>query len=170
VGKDTVLERWTARNPRVQRVVAYCTRPPRQGETDGVDYHFVSPARFHELAGKGAFLEHKEVHGNFYATPLHDLRSMVDQGLIAVLKIDVQGALEAMEKLPEAISIFLEPPAFEVLEQRMRERAKDSESVIQTRLENARFELSVAARYRHRVVNDDLESTVNRLEAIVEAD
>src|SRR5689334_15018289 len=116
VGKDTVLAAWQSSNPRVQRVVAYTTRAPRAGEQNGVDYHFVSRARFDELVEANAFLEHKIVHGNYYATPLADMEAMLNAGKIAVLKIDVQGAMEAMRLRPDALSIFLLPPNVEDLE------------------------------------------------------
>src|SRR4051812_46910447 len=105
VGKDTVLEQWKASNPRVHKVVAYTTRAPRPGEVDAVDYHFITPQRFQDLIEEGAFLEHKHVHGNYYATPLSDMEAMLMEGKIAVLKIDVQGAMEAMKLRPEAMSI-----------------------------------------------------------------
>lgn len=166
VGKDTLLEAWTARNPLVQRVVAYTTRAPRPGEQDGVDYHFVSRERFEELVAAGAFLEHKEVHGNGYATPLADLEAMLDRGLIAVLKIDVQGAIDAMKLRPEAISIFIAPPSFDELERRIRSRGTEDEATLLRRLENARFELSHQSEYTHIVVNDLIDRALDELEAI----
>lgn len=167
VGKDTVLAAWTARNPWVRRVVATTTRAPRPGEEDGVAYTFVSRERFRELAEAGAFLEWKEVHGNFYATPLESLERMLAAGLIAVLKIDVQGALTAMELRPDALAIFLMPPSMEELERRIRSRATESEDTIQMRLRNAREEIEIGRSYHHRVVNDEIERCVDRLEALL---
>ncbi len=167
VGKDTVLAAWTTSNPRVQRVVAYTTRPPRPGEADGLDYHFVSKERFEELVQAGAFLEHKLVYGNYYATPLYDMEGMLMQGLVAVLKIDVQGALEAMRLRPEALSIFLLPPTTEDLEKRIRGRGTDNETDIERRLQDARFELSQAEKYTARVVNDHIERVVRELNDLV---
>ena len=167
VGKDTVLEAWRKSNPRVQRVVAYTTRQPRNGEVDGTDYHFVSKARFDELVEDGAFLEHKLVHGNCYATPLADMEAMLMAGKIAVLKIDVQGAMEAMRLRPDAISVFLLPPTNQDLERRIRGRGTDSEEVIERRLSDARYELSLADRYTARVVNDDIERVVRELNDLV---
>jgi guanylate kinase len=163
VGKDTVLEAWKASNPRVQRVVAYTTRQPRNGEVNGVDYHFVTRQRFDELVEEGAFLEHKLVHGNCYATPLSDMEALLIAGQIAVLKIDVQGAMEAMKLRPEALSIFLLPPTVEDLEKRIRGRGTDSEEVIERRLEDARYELALADKYTAHVVNDDIERVVREL-------
>lgn len=169
VGKDTVLQAWGAANPRVERVVSYTTRLPRNGEVDGRDYRFVSCAQFDELIARGALLEHKVVHGNCYGTPLHAMEQMLLDGKIAVLKIDVQGAADAMKLRPEALSIFLLPPDNETLERRIRSRGTDSDAVISTRLENARFELSCARNYAARVVNDSIERVVRELEELVGA-
>lgn len=170
VGKDTILDRWRARNPRVQRVVAYTTRSPRPAEVDGVDYHFTARARFDELARAGAFLEFKEVHGNMYATPLADMDAMLAKGLFAVLKIDVQGAMSAMALRPDALTVFIMPPSVEDLEARIRSRRTDSEAAIELRLADARNELALADRYRYRIVNDEVERAVDELEAVVAAD
>lgn len=167
VGKDTVLAAWSQIEPRVVRVVAYTTRKMRPGEVDGFDYHFVDRSTFLRMVEEGAFLEHKEVHGNLYATPKKDMEAHLDQGKIAVLKIDVQGALTAMALRPDATSIFLLPPSMEVLEQRIRGRGADDEATIQRRLENAKTELSFADRYQHRIVNDDLMRAVGELASLV---
>lgn len=167
VGKDTLLEAWRERDPRVSRVVAYTTRSPRAGEQDGVDYHFVTIPEFLAKADNGEFLEFKEVHGNYYATPLADMQRMIDKGLIAVLKIDVQGAIEAMEKRPDALSIFIEPPSWEELERRIRSRALDDDTVIAKRLLNARAEMDERHRYVHHVVNDSLGRAVDELQRIL---
>ncbi len=167
VGKDTVLNAWTARNPRVQRVVAYTTRAPRPGEVEGVDYNFVPLDQFHKMASDGAFLEHKEVFGNWYATPLTDLDRMLDEDKIAVLKIDVQGALSAMALRADALTVFIMPPSEEELERRIRGRATDASDVIERRLRNAREEMALASRYRHVLVNHDVEELVKELETLV---
>lgn len=167
VGKDTVIDTWRARNPRVKRVVAYTTRAPRTGETNGIDYHFVDRPTFDRMSAAGDFLEFKEVHGNGYATPLRDLDAMLEQGRIAILKIDVQGALHAMTVRPDALSVFLLPPSYEELERRIHGRASDSPAAIALRLQNAQEELNAAPQYRHRIVNDDLAATVQTLEDLV---
>lgn len=167
VGKDTVIDAWRRQDERVQRVVAYTTRVPRPGEQDGIDYHFVTADRFHELAAAGHFLEHKEVHGMFYATPLTDMEAHLRDGKIAILKIDVQGALEAMKLRPDALTVFLCPPSWDVLEARIRGRGTEDEATIAKRLRNAQDELAQAHRYQHQVVNEDLAKCVQELEAIV---
>jgi len=167
VGKDTVINAWTKRNPRVRRVVAYTTRPPRPGEVDGVDYRFISIDRFREEATAGHFLEFKEVHGNLYATPLKDMEEMLAEGSVAVLKIDVQGALTAMQLRPEALTVFILPPDADELERRIRERGTEDSHAILRRLHNARAELEAAEKYTHRIVNDEVDHVVDELERIV---
>ena len=167
VGKDTLIEAWRARNPRVQRVVAYTTRPPRDGEVDGRDYHFVSIPAFLLMADSNKFLEWKIVHGNYYATPLADMEAMLSEGKIAILKIDVHGAISAMDRRPDAVSVFIQPPSWEELESRIRGRALDLPEAIEKRLSNAREEISFSDRYQHQVVNRDLEKAVDDLEKIV---
>jgi len=169
VGKDTLLVEWAKADPRVVRVVAYTTRSPRAGEVDGIDYRFVSPETFARMASDGDFLEHKEVHGNWYATPLRDMERLLADGRIAVLKIDVQGGLDAMGRRPDAISIFLEPPSMEELERRIRSRALDTPEQIERRLRNAHDEMAVRDRYHHRVVNDALPRAIAEIMAIVPA-
>lgn len=167
VGKDTILDAWRKVNPRVRRVVAYTTRQPREGEVDGVDYHFVEKQKFQKMAENGAFLEHKEVFGNYYATPLTDLDAMLARGLIAVLKIDVQGALAAMDLRPEAQTVFILPPNIQALEDRIRTRGLDSVAEAERRLANAQREMSFADRYQHRFVNDEVENVVGQLQNLV---
>lgn len=166
VGKDTLIEAWRARDPRVERVVAWTTRAPRPGEVDGVDYCFVTPEDFQRRAERGGFLEHKLVHGNWYGTPLDALEEMLRIGKIAVLKIDVQGGLEVMAKRPEAVSIFIHPPSWQELERRIRSRATETEEKVRLRLQNARKEIEAAQRYAHHVVNDRVESAVNQISGI----
>jgi guanylate kinase len=167
VGKDTVLDAWRAANPLIRRVVAYTTRDPRPGEVDGVDYHFVTRHQFNERINSGAFLEHKEVYGNGYATPLHDMEEMLASGLNAVLKIDVQGALTAMHLRPDAVSIFLLPPSLEELERRIRGRGTEAPEVIERRLNKALEEIELGEHYGHQVVNADLGRTIAELQNIV---
>jgi len=169
VGKDTVIDAWAAKDPRVVRVVAYTTRAPRNGERAGIDYHFVTVDQFLEAASAGDFLEAKEVHGNHYATPLKDMNALLEAGKIAILKIDVQGALTAMALRPDAISVFLLPPDGEELARRLRSRGTDDDVTVAKRLENARGELALAEAYQHRLVNDDIETVIEKLAAVVPA-
>lgn len=167
VGKDTVIEAWRAIDPTVHRVVAYATRDPRPGEVNGYDYHFISRDAFLAKAVKGDFLEYKEVHGNFYATPLTDMEQMLAEGKVAILKIDVQGALEAMKLRPDAVSVFLLPPSEQELERRLRGRGTEDEEKLQIRLANALGELALATHYQHQVRNESVEEVVAELAEIV---
>lgn len=167
VGKDTVLERWMAQNPRLRKVTAFTSRTPREGEENGRDYHFVSEAEFLRKAEAGDFLEWKLVHGNYYATPFEGLNQLLDAGFIPILKIDVQGALDVMGKRDDLVSIMLLPPSMEELERRIRVRNSDKPGEIETRLANAIQELDFASRYQYRVVNGSLALCLEELEAIV---
>ena len=167
VGKDTIIDRWMERNPRVERVVAACTREPREGEVDGEHYHFMSLEGFKSAAAAGRFLEFKEVHGNWYATPWSGVEAILDRGGIAVLKSDVQGAREVLRANPHIVSVFLLPPNMQELENRIRGRNTDEESAIAKRLQNARDEIVASEFYHFRLVNDHVDRVVDVLEAIV---
>ena len=167
VGKDTVLDAWMSREPRVQRVIAYTTRSMRPQEVNGVDYNFVTVERFKELIANGAFLEFKEVFGNLYGTPLHDMEQMLAAGKVAVLKIDVQGALTAMKLRPDALTVFIMPPSIEELERRIHSRGTDDRDVIERRLRTARDEMALRSEYQHVLVNSDVDTLVEQLQALV---
>lgn len=169
VGKDTVIDAWCAEDPRVKRVVACTTRAPRPGEVDGVDYHFISRCEFEEMAEAGRFLEWKQVHSNFYATPLDQVEQLLSDGRVAVLKIDVQGALTVMEKRPDAVAVFILAPSNEELERRIRGRGTEDEPVILARLAAAQGEVAQARHYHYQVVNDDLAHVVAFLRGLVDA-
>lgn len=167
VGKDTVIDRWKQMNPRVERVVAFTTREPRLGEIEGKDYHFVSRDSFEKMAKDHGFLEYKEVHGNYYGTPLFHMQHLLEQGKIAILKIDVQGAEDVFRLRSDAVSIFLHPPSMIDLENRIRARGKDNEDAIQRRVANAKAEIDRAFLYQHQIVNADLGDVVRELLRIV---
>lgn len=157
-------------NPKVQRVVACTTRKPREGEVDGVDYHFVSVDTFNKMVANHEFLEWKQVHGNYYATPVKEVQQLLEEGKIAILKIDVQGALAVMKLRPDALSIFIKPPSWDELERRIRLRALDDQEAILKRLRNAEEELAQADHYRFVTTNDILERTVDQLESFIRVD
>ncbi len=165
-GKTSVMQRvfQACRVPLVHSVSA-TTRPPRNGEVDGVDYHFLSKKEFEIRQKRGDFLECFEVfgQGHWYGT----LRSPVTTGLTigkwVVLEIDVEGALHVMERFPDAVTIFLRPRTREELEQRLRGRGTDSEESIQRRLARADRELAMASRYQYQVINDNMDRTVQEI-------
>lgn len=166
-GKDAVVDEWRLLEPRVTEVTTYTTRAMRVGETDGVDYYFVTSEQFGALASEGDLLEWKEVHGKLYGSPARQTDDLVEDGRIAVLKIDVQGARDLRLKRPEAVSIFVMPPSLEALEERLRKRATETEEQIQTRLVSARLEIACANEYEFVVVNDDLKQCALEVHQIV---
>src|SRR3990172_7653141 len=149
---------------------SYTSRLARAGETDGVDYNFVTRDRFEEMAAAGEFLEWADVFGNLYGTGAADTNRHLEAGHDVVLVIDVQGARKVRRRGVETTAIFVMPPSFAVLEQRLRGRSKDSEAAIQRRLEVARREVSAFAEYDYVVVNDALAAAVDALRGIVTAE
>lgn len=169
VGKDTVIREWERIEPDLSYVITCTTRAPRDEERNGVHYHFLTEHEFDARVSEGAFLEYKEVHGHYYATPKDQVDAKLSQGKIVLLKIDVQGALTVREARPDTLMIFLAPPSFEELERRIRERRTDTEAEIEVRLQNARWEMDHADRYDFYVVNDVVERATKEIEEIVSA-
>lgn len=167
-GKDTVLDAWQATGAGVERVITCTTRNPRPGERHGVDYFFLTAQEFDQMVKADAFLEYKPVHQHWYATPMSEIRRIQGEGKVPVLRIDVQGAEEVVRKHPEVCTVFIHAPSMEVLEQRLRGRATESEDALRVRLENAKMEVAESVRFLHQVVNDDLENAVEALEHIRE--
>ncbi|MDD4266738.1 MAG: guanylate kinase [Pirellulales bacterium] len=159
-GKSTLLARVLrqAEVPLVMSVSA-TTRPPRPGERNGVDYHFLSRQAFAELRGRGEFLECFEVFGkgDWYGTLNSEVTPSLDRGKWVVLEIDVSGAAAVQAKYPEAISVFVHPGSIDELERRLRGRGTEDEPAVARRLARARDELASAGQYRHQVINDDLD-------------
>ena len=151
--------------------ISYTTRCPRGSEEDGREYHFTTRERFDEMIRKGEFLEWAEVFGNYYGTAASTLAHAAGEGKDLLLDIDVQGAMQVMEKLPDAVSIFILPPSPEILEMRLRNRSLaehvTSESVISSRLAEARNELKKIRGYKYALVNDVLDQAVSEMRAIV---
>jgi guanylate kinase len=168
VGKSTVIDRLLAAGtPRLHLSVSATTRPQRRGESDGVSYHFWSRERFDKEVAAGAFLEHAEVFGNGYGTLRSEVEPFREQGIGVILDIDVQGASQVRLRCPDAVSIFLRASSLEAYEQRLRRRGTDTEAAIQRRLAGARRELEQAGDYDYQVINDDLETAVAEVRAIV---
>jgi guanylate kinase len=169
-GKTTVVERLVQRVSNLAMSRSYTSRPVREGEKDGVDYNFITRARFEELIADNAFLEWADVFGNLYGTSAADVARERASGCDLVLVIDVQGARQVRLRCPGTVGVFVLPPSFEALEQRLRGRSKDTEEAIQRRLETARAEIAAFVEYDYVVVNDELDASVNRLHAIVMAE
>jgi len=169
-GKTTLVERLVQVVPNLHMSRSYTSRQARPGEQDGVDYNFISRDRFEEMARDGAFLEWADVFGNYYGTGAADTEVELGRGRDVVLVIDVQGTRQVRSRGMETVGIFVLPPSAAVLEQRLRGRSKDTEEQIRKRLEIACREVGEFAKYEYLVINDELETAVDRLRAIVLAE
>jgi guanylate kinase len=150
--------------------ISYTTRAPRGNDKEGAQYYFVSRSEFEKMIGDNEFLEHAEVHDHCYGTPRRFLRQAEANGHDLLLDIDVQGAAQIHEKLPEAVSIFILPPDRKTLELRLRKRSEDSEDVIQRRLVAASREIENYDKYNYILVNDKLDESSESLKAIVKSE
>ncbi len=166
-GKGTLRKKMFQKVPGISFSISCTTREPRDGEREGIDYHFITAEEFQSRFERGEFLEHAEVHGHFYGTLRDDAVRVLDSGSDILLEIDVQGALQVREKMPESILLFVAPPSFEELEQRLRDRGTESEERLQVRLRNARWEMGKAALYDYVIINDDIERAAGELEGII---
>jgi|SRR5947209_3166661 len=168
VGKGTLIRGLLERLPQLELSVSATTRSPRAGERDGVDYHFLTPAEFEARLEAGAFLEHAMYAGNHYGTLRDEVLRRADEGRPVVLEIEVQGARQVREALPDALAVFIAPPSIEALRSRLVGRGTDSPDQVASRLETAREELSARDEFARVVVNDRLEQAVEELVSIVE--
>jgi guanylate kinase len=170
-GKTTVVERLVQVVPDLGLSRSYTSRAMRAGEADGVDYNFITRARFEAMIAADAFLEWADVFGNLYGTCAADAEQELACGRDVVLVIDVQGARQVRKRSADrTIGIFVLPPSFDVLEQRLRGRSKDPEEAIRRRLATARDEIGAVAEYDYVIVNDALDGCVDRLRSIVLAE
>ncbi|MCP1659770.1 guanylate kinase [Neisseria perflava] len=168
-GKTTLVSHLLKNNADLRVSISHTTRPPREGEQNGVHYHFVPKAEFESLIAQQAFLEHANVFGNYYGTSIAGVNDLSAQGYDVILEIDVQGAEQVRQALPEACSIFILPPSLDILAGRLKGRGTDSEEVIHTRLAEARREIEQAAHFDYIVVNDDLDKAEADLLHIINA-
>jgi guanylate kinase len=166
-GKSTLVSGLLCAMPELRFSVSYTTRPPRGLEEEGRDYHFVSRAEFETMMLKGEFLEHADVFGNYYGTHQSELEIARAAGRDLVLDIDVQGARQLKGRISEAVSIFILPPSRQVLEERLRSRSQDSESVIERRLKEAAEEIRKYSQYDYLLVNREVQASTDTLVAIV---
>jgi guanylate kinase len=168
-GKSTLVNELMRRSPGLRFSVSYTTRAPRGSEQNGHDYFFVTRQDFESRISQGEFLEWAEVFGNYYGTHQSELLRAATEGVDLVLDIDVQGARQLKEKLPAAVAIFILAPSRQILEQRLRSRSQDSESVIERRLREAAEEIRNYKQYDYVLVNREVEASVDTLVAIVKA-
>ena len=163
VGKGTLRMKALPDMEDLTYSISCTTRQPREGEHDGVEYHFITTRDFEEKVAAGLFLEHAVVHCCRYGTLLEDVKRETEAGKDVLLEIDVQGARQVKEILPESVLIFVAPPSLDVLEQRLRQRRTESEDKIALRLENAKKEMALSSEYDRVIVNDDLEHACREL-------
>ena len=166
-GKGTVLKQVMQSLDQLYFSVSATTRAPREGEVDGVHYHFLTKERFEELIANDRFLEYARYAENYYGTPLDPVEEHLEQGHDVILEIELQGALQVKKRLPKAVLVFIAPPSFEELESRLRGRGTEAEEVILNRLAIARQECANMDEFRYIVVNDEVESAADRLRAIM---
>jgi guanylate kinase len=168
-GKTSLTRALLERDPAIVLSVSYTTRPPRSGEVDGVDYHFVARERFRELRDAGEFLEHAQVHGNWYATSAIWLNAQIAAGRDVLLEIDWQGAAQVRRLIAASVHIFILPPSLASLEERLVRRGQDDELTIARRLIAAREEMRHCIDFDYVIINQDFASAVDDLSAIVRA-
>lgn len=167
-GKSTLARRALEKTGgRVRLSVSATTRPPRPGETESIDYYFLDRDEFEKRRDEGHFLEWAEVHGHLYGTPAKPVLESLERGESVLLEIDVQGGTQVADRLPEAVLIFVGVPSLEVLEARLRGRRSEDEAALRRRLQAARLEIELSGRYRHHIVNDDLDQAVDQLVSLL---
>ena len=149
--------------------VSHTTRPPRPGETQGTDYHFITKDEFLHLIESGEWAEWAEVHGNYYGTSANFLNWGLEAGKDILLDIDVQGMLKILKRYPSSITVFIQPPSLKTLKDRLEYRGADRPDIIETRMINAKKEMAKAHRYRHVIVNDDLELATRELILLIDS-
>lgn len=165
-GKSTLVKKLRGEFSQIGFSISCTTRSPRVGEEDGRDYYFLSVDDFNEKLEKGEFAEWAEVHGNFYGTPKKPVEKMLFKGMDILFDIDFQGCMQLMETMPEAIFVFLMPPSYTELKERLERRDTDTETVINRRLRNALEEMASAPKFEYWIVNDDLDKAYDELKSI----
>lgn len=168
-GKGTVLAE-ILKSDRIFYSVSATTRSPRPGETDGVNYYFLTKEKFVQLIEEDGMLEYASYCGNYYGTPKRPVEDMLEQGKHVILEIEVQGAMKIMEKRPEALFVFILPPSLKELERRLNKRGTEAEDVIKKRLSEAAGEIKLAHKYDYAVINGELSEAVDDLKAIIRAE
>ena len=168
-GKGTLIKRLMDEDPSLVFSVSATTRAPRPGEIDGVHYHFVNNDQYDQLVAENAFVEYANVHGNRYGTLRSEVYQRLERGENVVLDIDVQGALNVIANEKEKVSIFILPPSMKVLRERLTGRGTETDEAVERRLHNAIWEISQRDKYEYKVINDDLDDCVRKLQAIIAA-
>lgn len=169
-GKDSVMKKVFEKQPNIAFSISSITRAMRPGEVEGEKYNFISCERFEEMIKNDELLEHNVFVGNYYGTPKAPVIKCIENGQDMLIEVDVNGAVQIREKMPEAISIFIMPPSLDVLKKRLTGRGTESQEVIEKRLNEALREIASAKDYDYIVVNDDLETAANDFVSIMSID
>ncbi len=169
VGKGTMLEQYMLGRENVCYSVSATTRTPRPGEEDGKHYHFLTKQQFLDMAENGRMLEYAQYNGNYYGTPRPFVEAQLEQGRDVVLEIEVQGAMQVKSSMPEALLVFVLPPSVAVLRRRLEGRGTEDEETVRERMLAALTELEQATSYDYVIVNDDLDTAVTQLDAVIKA-
>ncbi len=170
VGKGTLREKVFNIFPDLKYSVSVNTRPPRKGEIEGKDYYFVTVDEFKKRIKENKFVEWAIVHGDYKGTPTIFLMKELQKGRDVLLELDVQGAMQVKEKFPEGIFIFIAPPTWKDLEDRLRKRNTEGEKALEKRLKDARIEIKYKKNYNYLVVNDNIKSALKKIESIIVAE
>ena len=165
-GKGTICKALLEKIDDLFISVSATTRSPREGEVDGVNYHFLTKEDFISKVERNDFLEYAEVHGNMYGTPKFKVEEMLEQGKNVILEIDIQGALKVKENFSEGVFIFILPPSMEELKQRIIKRGSETQESLMTRFKNAYQEINYVSKYNYAVVNDEVDTAVEKIEGI----
>jgi guanylate kinase len=167
VGKGTLMQKLLQLHPELYYSVSATTRSPRPGEINGQNYYFITRSQFEKLVAQGEFLEWAEFAGNYYGTPRAAVLEQIQSGKLVILEIELEGARQIKASYPNALSIFILPPSFSELEKRIRGRGQDSQEAIARRLNRAQEEIEAAAEFDLQIVNDDFETALNQIEAVL---
>lgn len=167
VGKGTVLDHLMEDYQDINYSVSATTREPREGELDGRDYFFISKEEFDQMKKEDKFLETARVHGNYYGTPKRYVEECLKRGDDIILEIDIQGAKQIKEKFDDAVYIFLLPPNYEELRNRLEKRDSETSESLKTRLKNASEEISEMENYDHHIINDKIQDTVEEVKKVI---
>lgn len=167
VGKGTIMKQLLKSNDKFRLSVSATTRSPRPGETNGVEYHFVSKPDFEDLIRTDGLLEYASYCDNYYGTPKKAVFDMLNSGIDVFLEIEIKGFLQIKEKFPDCVTIFLLPPSLEELENRLTGRGTEAPEVIKKRLDTAKEELTYVQKFDYTVINDDVERATNEILDII---
>lgn len=169
-GKGTICKELLNRNKNINLSISATTRDPRVGEVEGVNYFFLGREKFKEMIENKEFLEHAEVYSNFYGTPKQYVLDKLEQGKDVLLEIDIQGALKIKEIYPDGVFTFIMPPSMEELKNRIEKRGTETKEAMVRRLESAYKEIEYVFKYDYAVLNDEVDTAVDKIQAILKAE